>query len=303
MNKLLITLITFLFLCRCSASGKYEDLQNSLAEFVSDKDASIGIAVIVDSKDTLSVNGDKSFPMLSTYKFPIALTCGDFYRRNNLSPDLKIAVLPEYLHIDTYSPMTEKLLASSRISTDTLMLRTDTLLAYMLQQSDNNASDILLRTVNGPVSVDEYMNRLGINDINIKNSEYDMHINNSLCYENSSTPLSMACLLDKFDNEFNDPFSILIKRLMETCETGNNRLAKPFAQSNVVIGHKTGTGFMLSNGRMMAVNDVGYVHLANGHHYTIAVFIENSGYDLERNEEIIAEISQIVFSQLHLELL
>lgn len=271
-------------------------MQESLTEYVEGMDANIGIAVIIDGIDTVAVNGCKEFPMLSVYKFPIALTLAEHYRQNNLPMDFPVAILPEDLHPDTYSPMTEKILASSEILTDTLMMPTTQLLSYMLQQSDNNASDIALRGVMGPRSVERYLNLNGINDVHVRNYEADMHADNSLSYANSSTPIGMATLMDKFDREFNDPISLEIKRLLETCETGANRLAKPLA--NAVIGHKTGTGFFLPNGRLMAVNDAGYVHLSNGHRYAIAVFIEDSGYDMSQTEDLIAQISKIVLSYI-----
>lgn len=126
-----------------------------------------------------------------------------------------------------------------------------------------------------------------------------MHHDNSLCYDNSATPIAMAALMQRFDQEFDDSLSVEIKHLMETCGTGKNRLAKPLAVTNAIIGHKTGTGFTLPDGRLMAVNDAGYVHLPNGHRYAIAVFIENSGYDMAQTEDLIAEISQIVFSSIN----
>ena len=89
-----------------------------------------------------------------------------------------------------------------------------------------------------------------------------------------------------------------MKQLMENCATGVNRLAKPLAATNAVIGHKTGTGFTLPDGRLMAINDAGYVHLPNGRSYSIAVFIENSGYDMEQTEEIIAKISEILYQYI-----
>ena len=85
---------------------------------------------------------------------------------------------------------------------------------------------------------------------------------------------------------------------METCPTGANRLAKPLAGTDAVFGHKTGTGFTLPGGRLMAINDAGYVHLPDGRSYSIAVFIENSGYDMQQTEEIIARISEIVYNRL-----
>jgi len=296
MKSFIIALAALALLCSCSHHGKYDALQKSLSEIVADKDANIGIAVIIDDADTVAVNGNKMYPMLSVYKFPIALALSDFYRQHNLNLGDSIDILPEDLHPDTYSPMTERILASSQTTTDTLKMPTAELLAYMLQQSDNNASDIILKKLGGAEYVNKCLCRLGITGINVKNSENEMHIDNTLCYTNTSTPIGMSALMDKFDREFNDSIFLEIKQMMETCETGTNRLAKPL--TDAVIGHKTGTGFTLPNGRLMAVNDAGYVHLPNGHRYAIAVFIENSGYDIAQTEELIAEISRIVYSNI-----
>lgn len=289
-NKLEVVFLfmSLLCLCGCGSHGKYAGLQQSLGEFVEGKDANIGIAVIIDRKDTVSINGDKEFPMLSVYKFPIALALAEEYRCDNISLDYPIAILPDDLHQDTWSPMTEKILSSSQVSTDTLKLAARELVRYMLQQSDNNASDIVLRSIGGA-------DRVNPDGINVLSTEAEMHVDNKLCYANTTTPLAMAELLDKFDNESNDPLSSEIKQMMETCGTGTGRLAKPLMPQKAVVGHKTGTGFTLPNGRLMAVNDVGYVHLPNGHHYAIAVFIENSGYDMDRTEGLIAGISDMVY--------
>lgn len=194
--------------------------------------------------------------------------------------------------------MTEKILASSRIYTGGLSMSTGDLLTYMLQQSDNNASDIILNSIGGVQFVNDYLSLIGAEGIKVKNSESEMHDNTSLCYDNSSTPLAMASLLDDFDRNYNDSLSVEIKSIMETCSTGTARLAKPLTQANATIGHKTGTGFTLPDGRLMAVNDAGYVHLPDGRRYSIAVFIEDSGYDMAATESIIADISEIVLSSI-----
>lgn len=281
-------------LCGCVAQSPYMDLQNSLDEFVKDKDANIGIAVIIDGRDTVEVNGNKAYPMLSVYKFPIALTLADHYRHDNLGLDNPIAVYPDDLHRDTYSPMTDSLFASGTVIGDSIMTPARHLIVQMLQLSDNNASDIVLRELSGAEAVDNYLRGLGITDIHVRSSEAQMQMDHSLSYVNSSTPIAMAALMDRFDKEFDDSVSCEIKRIMETCATGTSRLAKPLNRVGAVIGHKTGTGFTLPDGRLMAVNDAGYVHLHDGRRYSIAVFIENSGYDMEQTEAIIAEISELV---------
>lgn len=297
--KHFISLVVATLLFGCSSHQRYADLQNTLYDFVERKDANIGISVIVDGMDTISVNGDKEFPMLSVYKFPIALALAEKYRQEGLSFDNLIAIFPEDLHLDTYSPMTEKILASSQMTTDTLKLPARELLRYMLQFSDNNASDIVLREIGGVEAAQRFLNQIGAKGVNVRNTEDEMHKDYSLCYANSSTPKAMVALIDKFDQEYNDPLSLEIKQLMETCATGTNRLAKPLLPTNAEIGHKTGTGFELPDGHLMAVNDVGYIHLPNGQNCTVAVFIENSGYDMEQTEALIAGISQILFKELH----
>lgn len=291
---LYMSMLILLCICGCSKNESYGDLQDKLSSFCKDKDAKIGIAVIIDGKDTVAVNDDERFPMLSVYKFPIALALGEYYRRNNLTVEYPIAIFPEDLHPDIYSPMTEDILKSSRISTDTLKLPTSQLLAYMLQMSDNNASDIALREAGGARQVNLYLNGIGTDNMNVASSEAEMYRDNSLCYANYSTPKALAELLDHFDSDFNDSMSVCIKQLMETCSTGQDRLAKPLVDKDIVIGHKTGTGFILPDGRIMAINDAGYVHLPDGRRYVIAVFVENSGYNMAGTEALIADISKIV---------
>lgn len=51
----------------------------------------------------------------------------------------------------------------------------------------------------------------------------------------------------------------------------------------------------------MAMNDCGYVHLPDGHRYSIAVFIADSGYSLEATSQLIAWISAIMLRYVEAE--
>ncbi len=277
----------------CGKPAYVSSLQKELSEYVEDKDAAIGIAVIIDRKDTVEVNGNEVFPMLSVYKFPIAVALGDYLRSCDKIVLDPLTITQSDLNPDIYSPMREKYEGK-----ESFQLTLDELLAYALQQSDNNASDILLGIMGGTDNTMLALKKLGIENVNVLSTEAEMYENNRLCYYNTSTPVAMTRLLDCFDHEYDDPYSRKMKLLMETCATGANRLAKPLTGTNAVIGHKTGTGFTLPDGRLMAINDVGYVHLPNGRSYSIAVFIEDSGYDMPHTEEIIADISAIVYNHV-----
>jgi len=279
---------------RCSAQSDYvSGLYDALNGYVSDKDARIGVAVIIDGKDTVAVNGSEDFPMMSVYKFPIALTMADYCRKNKHTLDYCCIITQDDMRRDTYSPMLKKY-----AGIDTARIKLRELLAYSLQMSDNNASDIILKELKGVGLVNKYIESLGIDGIKTRWTEEDMHEDINRSYDNTSTPLAMAELFDVFDKKFNDSISIEIKQMMETCTTGSDRLVAPLKAANAVVGHKTGTGFVLPDGRLMALNDCGYVHLSDGCRYSIAVFIADSGYDTDKNSRMIAEISQIVFNSL-----
>lgn len=297
MKKVLLLLaaaLAIFIIQSCNKSTPAVSLQKELIEYLKDKDADIGIAVIVNRTDTIVVNGNKSFPMLSVYKFPIAVAVGEFLRVNNETIPDSVTITQSDLKPDTYSPMRDRY-AGHKV----VQLPLYDIIAYALQQSDNNASDMLLKVMGGTDKTLLALKRLGFEDINITSTEAEMYENNQLCYNNTSTPIAMAQMLDRFDHDFDDPYARKIKRLMETCKTGRNRLTKPLSGTNAIIGHKTGTGFRLPDGRLMAINDVGYVHLPDGQSYSIAVFIENSGYDIPQTENIIAEISEIVFNYVN----
>lgn len=288
-NPATILFILSLVLHSCASTPTYTPLQKELEKFVEGKDARIGIAVIIDSKDTVAVNGSKAFPMLSVYKFPIAIAVADLCSKNETDFNDSCLITRNELHRDTYSPMLKKY-----GDVDSTYVTLHELLAYSLQQSDNNASDILLSLFSTPAEVHNYISGLPIDGITIRWSENDMHKDTTLCYENSATPIAMAELFDLFDREYNDALSTQLKTLMESCTTGTDRLAKPFMTTNAVIGHKTGTGDVTPAGRLMAVNDDGYVHLPNKHRYTIAVFITDSGYNMTQTSALISSISEIV---------
>ncbi len=271
-------------------TGPKATLEASLKDYVKGKDANIGIGVIIEDKDTIQVNGDRYFPMLSVYKFPIAMALGKYIHDNNISVSDSIMLRPRDLMPDTYSPMRDKY-----IDYDTIRLPLQEIIAYSLQQSDNNASDILMNMMGGVSYVYSFLHEHGIENVNVVSTEAEMYKNNQLCYANATTPVAIANSFDAFYNNFDDSYADLLKRLLETCETGKNRLPKPLLDSDAIIGHKTGTGFTLQDGRLMAVNDAAFVQLPNGKSYSIAVFVENSGYTMAETEAIIAHISAIVY--------
>lgn len=298
MKKLLFVVIVALAVVGCARRPAYDDLQRELDGYVValGNSADVGIAVIIDGKDIVAVNGDRPFPMLSVYKFPIAMAVAEKCRVRQLSLSDSCLVYADALHPDTYSPMLQRYDA---VGADGVAIALRELLEYSIQQSDNNASDILLDWVGSAPEADGYIAGLGVRGIDIVWSEDEMYADNSRAYDNTSTPKAMASLLWRFHREFTDSISLELKRMMETCLTGTDRLAAPLRElDGVILGHKTGTGFRLPDGRLMAVNDAGYVVNPYGPDYSIAIFVANSSADMAATSAIIADLSAIVARRL-----
>ena len=266
-----------------------------LQRFIDDKDARIGVTVIVNDVDTISINGSREFPMMSVFKFPLALAVAYKVDSTESSLDDFVDVRPSDLKENTYSPMLKKY--GSTLNSITLR----ELLEWSLQHSDNNAADILLNYVGGLSGLNEMMPRAGIRDgIDIGASEDDMHRDKALCYLNRASPLAIATLFNNFcDNKrCTEGASGDIAAMIETCQTGADRLPYALVGTEAIIGHKTGTGDEIIPGRISAINDCGYVLLPGGHHYAIAVFIADSAYDFADTSAMIATISSFVFNHV-----
>lgn len=286
-------LAAILVLDSCS-SGKRDPMSNlreELGKLVSGYDATIGVGVITANGDTVTVNNNVRYPMMSVFKFHQAVAVADYMAEKDMSLDTEVLVTPEDLDHDTWSPLRDEHPEGNVVKT------VEELFAYTLQLSDNLACDILFDRFLKPLQVEAFVMQNGIDDLSIKYTEADMFENHSLSYENWTTPYAAALFTDKFvDGKLLDEsYSLKIKELLLGCTTGTNRLIKPFIQTGYSLGHKTGSGYVNDDGRIIATNDVGFVLSPEGKkEYVIAVFVKDSALDSDETENIIAEVSAVV---------
>ena len=214
------------------------------------------------------INATSRFPMYSVMKFSQALYVADFLTRSNIDLNTEVVVWKDELLQDTWSPMLNTF-------EDQKTFTYSELLALSLQQSDNNACDILFERCGGPRAVEKYIRKLGFKDIRIQKTEKQMHANPALSNKNWCTPQSMVALLEWFivHHDDNEPLRY-IWTLMAECQTGNDRLPAAVSNSAKVV-HKTGTGYPLPSGLPSGICDVGIIILDNGQQLPIAVFITN----------------------------
>lgn len=214
------------------------------------------------------INATSRFPMYSVMKFPQALYVADYLIRNNIKLNSEVSVRKDELMQDTWSPMLKTFEGQKTFTFSEL-------LALSLQQSDNNACDILFKRCGGPRKVEKYIHKIGFKDIRIQKTEKQMHTTPELSNKNWCTPQSMVALLDWFIAHHNDNEPLrFIWKLMEECQTGMDRLPAAVPTSAKVV-HKTGTGYPLPSGQSSGICDVGIIILDNGQLFPIAVFVTN----------------------------
>lgn len=271
-----------------------QTLEKQIKKIADKSNATVGVAVIIDGRDTLTVNNHEVYPLMSVVKFHQALAVAHTFDKANETFDRQILIQKEDLHENTYSPLREKYPQGN------IRLSIKELLRYTLQLSDNNACDILFKRITDIPTTDNYLRTLGVSAFSIAVNENDMHLNPDTCHANWSTPLETAILFEKLFTEklFAPHLQNFLKQTLMECRTGANRLAAPLTNTGAAIAHKTGTGDKNRIGKIIAINDAGFVQLPDGQHYSIAVFVKDSGESPEQTEKIIADISETVYKHI-----
>lgn len=286
----LILLLFILFPAYVLAGNRFQELYTNIHQFISQQKAEVGVAIIADGKDTGTIENNRRYPLMSVFKLHQALAVGDYCKRHQLSFDTLLTVDSTDLQPNTYSPLRDRYPHGGKFSLKQLM-------EYTLHLSDNNACDILFKFTGGPAVTDRYIRSLGINDFSIQYTEDDMHQDLNLGYENWSTPLATAEVIEALLTRtlFDKPHQEFIKEALVTCQTGTSRIVHPLQDKQVTVGHKTGTGDRNASGQLIAINDAGFVQFPNGHRYTLVVFVKDSQESMEDTEAIIAQISEMVY--------
>lgn len=293
--KRIILLLVSLLPVLSAFSQKEKDLtllKEQIQAIIHSCKAQVGVAFIWNGQDTLSINNDRPYPLMSVFKFHQALAVTHWLETRHLSLDTVLYITPEDLKPDTYSPLRD------RYPQGNCSLSVRELLKYTLQQSDNNACDILFRLTGGPQETDRYIRSLGCSHFSITATEDDMHVDLNRSYDNWTTPLEAARLLEIFLTRelFQPSDRQFIRQTLTECETGKDRLVKPIPSGKAVIGHKTGTGDCNAQGQIIGINDIGFFLLPDGSRYSLAVFVKNSEEDAPATAGVIAAISEAVWN-------
>ncbi len=294
MIKLLsVFALLFLLISFKMTTEETDLLKKDIEQIVSDKDAVVGVSIIANNgKDTISLNGDKHFPMQSVFKFHIALAVLAEVDKGNLSLDQKVEVQKNELLPGLWSPLRDENPNGGSFSVARLI-------KYAVSQSDNVASDVLIRLIGTPKTVEEYFKKNNIEDIAIHFNEEKMQSNWDNQFQNWTTPDAASEALKIFYDQDSkllskNNYEFIWKTMKETT-TGKNRL-KGQLPEGTVVAHKTGwSGTHKETGITAAVNNIGIVFMPNGEHFFISVFVTESTENFETNEKIISDIAKATY--------
>ena len=282
--------LLFLFIS-CQASAQKADLvRRKIQQIISTKNADVGVSIIGNNGDTLSIHGDGHFPMQSVFKFHIALAVLSEIDKGKLSLNQKIEIKQKDLLPNLYSPLREKYPKGADLAISEI-------LEYTVSESDNVGCEVLLRLIGGPQVVEDYFVKNNFKDISIKINEEVMQNNWDLQFQNWTTPKAANEVLASF--YYNDKKLLSVKshdfiwKVMKQTETGKDRLKAQLPQGTS-IAHKTGSSGTRA-GLTAAVNDIGIIFLPREHCFFISVFVTNSKEDAKTNEKIIADIAKVTW--------
>lgn len=242
-----------------ASSARLQPLEQRLSWLTSAVPADVGIAALdLTTGETVSVRGNEAYPMAST---------------------MKIAVAANYLAQVEFG---------RRSLDDRIAGRTAaSLMEAMIIRSDNHATDLLLRDLGGPATLQSWLNQHQITGLRVDRNIAQLLRDKRDLYDirDSSTPLAMVDLLRRIDSgKLLRPASkSYLLSLMGRCMTGKNRM-RGLLPASALVQHKTGT---LNN----YTSDVGFMTLPDGRRIAVA-FFARGGSDRPRT---IAEAARAIY--------
>ena len=279
----------------------------------------VGIAAVhLNSNTRVSFNAAERFPMASTCKIALAVKILRMVEQQELSLEQMIELQPGDLHPGSGT-------LSSLFIRKGVVLSIHNLLELTMRISDNSATDLLLRVAGGGSAVNEFLQRSGIDGMNLDRTLLDVLVERNglpqqpkdfawvedtydeLCGKvdkdereaarnrfesdprDTSTPGAMVALLQKLRKGelLNAQHTDLLLKLMQSCKTGHERL-RGMLPPETIVAHKTGTF------NKVLVADAGVITLPYElGDVAIAAFVRRTENDV--SERIIAHISRAVY--------
>ena len=275
-----------------AAGGDLTGLSAELDRIARETDGTLGAAVrLVETGETVVLNGDGRFPMQSVYKAPIGMAVLHEVDAGRLSLDAPIRVeaadlVPSGMH----SPLRD-----AHPKGGVVPLRE--LLRLSVEESDGTASDVLLRLVGGKAKAQGYLSSLGVEGIRIETTEGEMGRDYQAQYRSWAMPGAAIDWLTALQQgkDLSPGSRALLLGWMTATKTFPTRL-KGRLPAGTEVAHKTGSSGS-REGVSAATNDIGIITLPDGRHLAVAVFLRDSKADDAARNAAIAKVARAAWDE------
>jgi len=281
----------------------------------------IGVAAQeIGSGETITINGDESFVMASTYKVAIAVALLDRVDKGELKLTDLIDLPQEEMVVGTNA------IAESYVHPG-VQFSVANLIEVMITESDNTATDFCLKLAGGQEAVNKKLRSLGITALRVDRATseilrdfyglpdkaYFSVVTKAIADDPSllakmtqpnmefekdprdhATPKAMLELLLAIDagKAMSAESTKFLLGVMSRTRTGAGRL-KGLLPKGTPVAHKTGTIGGVAN-------DVGYVTLPDGRRFAIAVYTKSSTTSTSDQDRAIAEVARALYDFYYL---
>jgi len=299
----------------------FQDISQKIEKVAQGLAGHIGVAAQeIGSGESITVNGDETFVMASTYKVAIAVTVLGLVDKGQLKLTDLIDLPPEMMVAGNNA------IAESYIHPG-IQLSVANLIEVMITESDNTATDVSLKLAGGPEAVTKKLRSIGIREqradrytseilrdfyglqdkaspsvvteaiakdptLLLKMTQPNMEFEKDP--RDQSTPKAMLELLLAIDSgkALSEKSRAFLLATMSRTYTGKERL-RGLLPRGTPVAHKTGTIGGVAN-------DVGFITLPDGRRFAIAVYTKSSTTPVADQDRAIAEISRTLYDFYYL---
>jgi beta-lactamase class A len=276
-----------------AAGGDLAGLAPELERIARETSGTLGAAVrIVETGETVVLNGDGHFPMQSVYKAPIGMAVLHEVDAGRLSLDAPIRVeAADLVPAGMHSPLRD---AHPQGGVDVPLRE---VLRLSVEESDGTASDVLLRLLGGKAKAQAYLSRLGVEGIRIETTEGEMGRDYQAQYRSWAMPVAAVDWLTALQQgkDLSPASRGLLLGWMTATTTFPTRL-KGRLPAGTVVAHKTGSSGS-RNGVSAATNDIGIITLPDGRHLAVAVLLRDSKADERARDAAIAKVARAAWEK------
>ncbi len=280
-------------------------LQKRVASIAADAKGTVSISCLLPGTTlNCDLHPHNHSPMQSVFKLPLALAVLHLADTGKLLPsqrpgesmsntlDRTVRFLPEDLIPHAYSPLQDRY---PEANVDVSLRE---LIELAVGQSDNAASDMLLRIVGGPAVVQGYVRSLGITGFQLEDGEQGLYRDPTAQYRNWIEPAAAVQLLERLTT--NPPLSSeandFLVRVLTASTTGGPNRFRAGLPTGTVLAHKTGTSGE-HDGKAEATNDIGLITLPDGRRLAVAVFVTDARASEATRDSVIARIGRAAYDE------